>query len=209
TIRPEEREPVELHETTGVRRAYEQAPAPVGRAPSAVAGGSLAEGLGGAAAVILAIIGLAGLLPRYMAAIATITIGVAFLAQGGAIASRWSAIRETVGRFEHATAEFGAGMSAELLGGAAGIVLGILALIGLVPNLLLPVALLVFGGTLLLSSASEYEIGGGAGVTDTRWGTITREVAAGAAGTNLLVGIAAVVLGIIALVVAGKAAMTV
>jgi hypothetical protein len=210
TIRPEEPEPVERIETTGVRRVYEERPpAPERRSRKAMAGGSLAEGLGGAAAVILAIIGLAGSLPRYMAAVATIAIGVAFIAQGGTVAARWSALRESAGGVEHATTEFGAGMSAELLGGAAGIVLGILALIGLVPNLLLPVALLVFGGTLLLSSASEYDLGRMGGGYDARWATIVRDVAAGAAGMNLLVGVAAVVLGIIALLAPRAAGMTV
>ena len=48
-----------------------------------VAGGSIIEAIAGLAAVALSIIALAGVLPGYLAAIATIAVGVALLAQGG------------------------------------------------------------------------------------------------------------------------------
>ena len=46
----------------------------------------------------------------------------------------------------------GGGFTAEFVGGAAGIVLGILALVGIAPEILCSVAVLVFGGTLLFGS---------------------------------------------------------
>ena len=94
------------------------------------------EALVGAGAVILAIVGLAGLEAFYMAAIATIAVGAAFLLEGAVLMAKQA---------EMTTSEGTPSLSAELLGGAVGIVLGILALVGVVPTILLAVALLVYG----------------------------------------------------------------
>src|SRR5512140_1249241 len=108
-----------------------------------VFGGSAAEALVGAGAVVLAILGLANEWPGYMASIATIAVGAALLFPGVAIAARYSPLAQMVGAKE----ELGAGMSGEVLGGAAGIVLGILSLLGIFPGLLMPIAIIVFGGS--------------------------------------------------------------
>jgi hypothetical protein len=124
------------------------------RSAEVVAGGSMVEAIAGVAAVVLAILGLAGLLPVYLLAIAAIAVGVALLFEGGAIAVRYSRLlTETVGS-RLSSAELDGGMGVEVLGGIAGIVLGILALLGLVPLTLTAVAAIVFGGTLLLSSGT-------------------------------------------------------
>lgn len=167
-----------------------------------VAGGSLTEALGGGGAVILSILGLAGILPGYMAAIAVIAIGIAIVAQGAAAAARWSRlIEETSGYSWSGRTDLGSGLSAELFGGAVGIVLGILALLAVMPGVLIPVALLVFGGTLLIGSGVTVDLGSmaGPGAHD-RAGRMTREAAMAASGTQVLVGIGAIVLGILALV---------
>lgn len=167
-----------------------------------IAGGSITEALAGLAAAALAIIGLAGVLPGYLAAIAAIAVGVALLAQGGAVAARWSkTVAETPGYEWSPKSEIGGGMTSEILGGAAGIVLGILALIGVAPQILIPVALLVFGGAMLVGTGATVDLGSmrGAGERE-RFERSTHEVSVAASGTQMLIGIAAIVLGILALI---------
>jgi hypothetical protein len=160
-----------------------------------VATGSSAEALAGGAALVLAIIGLAGMMPMTMSAIGVIAAGAAFLFQGAAVAARHSYLQRMVSE-EHAEGELMTGTSAEILGGIAGIVLGILALLGVVPQTLLAVSAITFGGTLLFGSSAVYRVSTAAMVRS----LITRERAAGAAGAQSLVGIGSATLGIVALV---------
>lgn len=174
--------------------------------PQILMGGSAIEGLGGIGAVVLAIIGLAGLLPAAMAAIATIVVGAGLLFEGGAIAARYNRILAmTAGKPETEKAEYGSGMTSEFVGGGAGIVLGILALIGIAPAVLLEVAVIVFGATLLLSAGSTAKLAsfGAYYRMPGEEHRVMREAAdssiKAAAGAQVLIGIAAVVLGILAL----------
>lgn len=172
------------------------------RSMKAVAGGSITEALCGAGTVVLAIIGLAGALPGYMASIATIVFGVALLAQGGSVAARYQQLlRETVPTEWDTRMELGGGMGAEMLGGAAGVVLGILGLLGLGTSVLIPIAVIVFGGTLLLGSAAAADLSSiSAPVGHERFAHVARQATMAASGTQVLVGVTGVVLGIIALI---------
>src|SRR5262249_54912297 len=124
-----------------------------------VAGGSITEAICGAATGGLTILGLAGVLPGAMASIATIALGVALLAEGGAIPAPYSrVIREGTPEWE-ARAEIGGGMGAEFLAGGAGVVLGILGLLGIGTATLVPIAVIVFGGALLLGSGVTADLG--------------------------------------------------
>jgi hypothetical protein len=170
------------------------------------AGRSTAEAIGGIAAVILAVVGLAGILGNLMAAIATIVIGAGILVEGWAIGAGYRQMSSS-----NPTAIQGLGLSgaltAEFLGGMAGIVLGILALFRMVPDTLLAVALLVFGATLLLSSLAASQLQwrlsalGQAGAQSWATGALPA-----AHSGQLLVGLGAVVLGILAVI--GLAPMT-
>lgn len=165
-----------------------------------VTGGSLTEAFAGAAAVILAILGLAGALPGYMASVGVILVGVAFLAQGGATAARWSRIVEETRSYDWGNrTDLGGGLSAEIFGGAAGVVLGVLALLGILPVVLIPVSLIVFGGTLLVGSGVTVDLGSVYGA-HAEFSRVTREASMAASGTQVLVGVGAIVLGILALV---------
>jgi hypothetical protein len=166
------------------------------------AGGSITEALCGAAVVVLAILGLAGTLPGYMASVGTIAFGVALLAQGGAIAARYSRLlRETSPQGWDARAELGGGMGAEFLAGGAGVVLGILGLLGIGTAVLIPIAVIVFGGALLLGSGASVDLGT-LTTSDAygRFAHISRQATAAASGAQVLIGIAAIILGILALV---------
>ncbi|HPZ96868.1 MAG TPA: hypothetical protein PLT93_01915 [Phycisphaerae bacterium] len=158
-------------------------------------GGSTAEAVVGAAAVVLAILGLANMWPGYMASIATIAVGAALLFEGGAIASRYSDLARRTG-----ASEIGGGVSAEILGGAAGIALGVLALLGIMPSALTPIAIIVFGGALLIGSAATARLNALSTVKmSDRARDVTRGAIEMASGTEVLIGIAAIVLGILAL----------
>lgn len=156
-----------------------------------VAGGSMVEAIGALATIALAIVGLAGVLSAPLAAIATIIFGAAILIECGAFATgRAVNAKMSAERM----AEYGAN-SPEFLGGVAGIILGILALLGVAAATLLSVAVLVYGGTLLLSSISSRA----------ESGTFESGLELGS-GSRLMVGVAAVVLGILAIV--GSSSLT-
>ena len=167
-----------------------------------VAGGSITEALAGLAAAALAILGLTGILPGYFAAIATIAVGVALLAQGGAVAARWSRIMaETPGYDLDARGDLSSGITGEILGGATGIVLGILALVGVAPHILIPVALLAFGGAMLVGTGATVDIGAMRGAAgSSRFDRGARDLTVAASGTQMLIGVTTIVLGILALI---------
>lgn len=167
-----------------------------------VLGGSLAEGLVGGATIVLALIGLSGIMPEWMLPIATIAMGAAFVIEGGAISVRFSRLLAEASKDRLDEAELGVGVTSEFLGGAAGIVLGILSLLRLYPMILVPVSVLVYGSVLMLSSGmtvrlNALELEGSAGTT--RFSRIAHEAMSAAAGVEFLLGLATVILGIIAL----------
>ncbi len=167
---------------------------------SVVAGGSIAEAIGGVGAVVLAILGLVGLLPHDMAAIATMAAGVALLLEGIAMAARFSDLLSESGSLSDA-AKLGGGMGAELLGGVAGGILGLLALLDVVPMTLTAIAVIVFGASLLLSSGATYRLESLASKLGQKTLMAAQMLAAVAAsGVQVLVGLGGITLGIIALV---------
>jgi hypothetical protein len=161
-----------------------------------IAGGSITEGIGAIGAIVLSIIGLAGIFANTMAAIATIVVGAVILMDGG-LAGLAGHRLHSQGANERQTQELGGGVTAGFFGGLAGIVLGILALFRPIPDTLLAVAVLVFGAALLLGISrlhwqSQYQ-------TQTSAPNALGTAVAPASG-GLLVGLAAVVLGILAII---------
>jgi hypothetical protein len=170
-----------------------------------VSGGTSLEAIAGVGTVVLAVLGLAGVLPVYLTAIAAIVAAAGLLLGGGAGASRLHYLRAHAA--SNATfAELSSGISAEFVGGFAGIVLGILALIGILPAVLLPVAVLTLGGSLLIGAGATSRLNRFAalGPDQSDMDVYAREAAA--AGAQVLVGLGALALGVLALV--GIASMT-
>jgi hypothetical protein len=167
--------------------------------------GAATEAIGAAAAIVLAIIGLTGTLTEAMMAVATIVLGAALLIDAGAMGARYGRLLREASTKEERTfrAELGGGISAGTAGGLAGIVLGILALLGVMPVTLCAVALIVFGATLLFGSAAKARLTTltteRSGFSE-RTGRVLHEALGLSAGGEILVGIGAVVLGILALV---------
>lgn len=170
-------------------------------ATEASAYGGLVDALGGIATIVLAIIGLSGVKPEILLSIATIVFGAAMLIQGGAMLSEFAQIETTP---EADVPASGGGLSALFLVGVAGIVLGILALIGIRPTILTSIAVIAFGAALVISTPAVWQLLTSRSVT-TRFQSrppmvriVASEVAAASAGLQAMAGLAVIVLGILA-----------
>lgn len=167
-------------------------------------GGSLVEAIGGIAAVVLAVIGLASTgLRNDMMAIATIVLGASLILEGGAIAASYRKALYNLEGANAGSADLGGAATVEFLAGMTGVVLGILALLG-IGNLsyFISVSAIVFGASLLLSSSAVSRL-------NAFWHSsenlsegsrsLTQSSSEAGTGGQMLIGLAAVVLGILAL----------
>lgn len=109
-----------------------------------VKGGSGLATFAGLCTIVLGVLGLLNILPFYMACISAIVIGVGFLFEGRTASALRSAPR---------SAEISeSGLGTQAIGGVAAIVLGVLALLGNSPMVLLSVSILVLGASLFVGS---------------------------------------------------------
>ncbi len=173
-----------------------------------LAGGSTLETLGGLVGLVVAIAGFSTL-PFQMAGIAIIAIGIALFAQGLAVMSRW---RDAVKRFEARSAprgvrgptpELRGGISTEVFGGLAGVVIGILALSGVAPLVLLPAGVTLFGAVLLLGGAAQPDLVFLAPEKNAKYARVTYTAIQTSGSIMALVGVASAVLGILGLLRVG------
>jgi hypothetical protein len=202
-----EEEPItrETQATSYDRTQREAAPPPIPSGPGPakfLAGGSVLEAVAGLVALILAIIGLSGTLPTWMATIATVIVGIAFLVGGATFAAHFSGA--TMGRPVgfRLLAELRGGMLVVFLGGLAGVILGILSIIGLIPAVLLDLAAIILGATLILTGGpivrfSRQMIEGTAGTTPLSG--VAREAVWVVAALQVMIGLGSIVLGIVGL----------
>lgn len=166
---------------------------------SATAYGGVIDAIGGIAAAVIAIVGLTGYHAEMMAAIATIVFGAALLIEGGTLLTEYASVMPSAG-----TTDFSdSGVSLMFLGGVAGMVLGILALLGIATATFTSISVIVFGAALVLASSSVrhlFMLQSAARRTMARSGSemIAGEMASGSSGVHLLAGMAAIVLGVLA-----------
>jgi hypothetical protein len=140
---------------TQVQTGYEPVHQEAAITERTIAGGALMESIGAVATMALAIVALAGAFSSILAAIATIVLGASIWIEGGAFAVSHKA--EFAGKSAYVrTLEWTESLGAEFLGGLCGIVLGILALLGVVPMTLLSIAVLVLGATFLFSNTRTW-----------------------------------------------------
>jgi len=165
---------------------------------SAIASGSSFELFAGIVGAIVAIVGIANYFPFYMAATATIAIGFALLAQGGTLAARWQNA-EHIASTERKEA---LGIGTEVIGGFAGIALGVLALFGVFPEVLLPVAAIVVGAALLFGGPAQPEIADAAPPAGRRF-RVTRDAVRTSSSVMVFAGLAGIVLGVLGLTLEG------
>ncbi|MDE2474705.1 MAG: hypothetical protein KGO48_06635 [Alphaproteobacteria bacterium] len=166
-------------------------------------GGSIAEAVGGIAVSVLAIISLAETTPSLvLIPIAVIVLGIALLAEGSTIAAEFS-------RFMGATVDASpagnmqtGGITLEFLAGIGLVVLGILSLIGIATETLVAVSVIAAGAAMVLRSGMLLEMSDlhfqMSGLSDGQR-RLARSSASGVVSVQVLCGIAAVVLGILAL----------
>jgi hypothetical protein len=169
--------------------------------------GGLVDAIGGVATVVLAIIALSGVGQLMLAAVATIIFGAALLIQGGTMLTEYTKLIFPPGAIDPAEEVVGGGgLSALFLVGAAGIVLGVLSLLGISSQTLTAAAVIAFGGALLLSSSSVWHLYRAkqashqisAGRTLSGGEILAGEMASSSAALQCLAGLAAIVLGILA-----------
>jgi hypothetical protein len=177
--------------------------------------GWFADAIGGTAAAVLAILGLAGVDSEMMVAIATIIFGAALLIEGGTMLTEYASMIFPAGATEAVTHQFSGGsLSAVLAAGVAGTVLGILALVGIRPAGLTAIAAIVFGCALVFSSNAIWHLHrlrhAEKPAREWRSGSeiLAAEMAYGSTGMQALAGLAAIVLGILALIVSSSGVLT-
>jgi hypothetical protein len=163
----------------------------------------LIDAIGGIATAVLAIIGLTGFDNAGMAAIATIVFGGALLIQGGTLLSEYAHVNMPTSTVRASSEALGGeGLPAMFLVGAAGAVLGVIALLSIASSTLTAIALIAFGSALVLSSGSVRQLYAlqAANRVGTRSSSelLAGEMAAGSAGIQMLTGLAAIVLGVLA-----------
>ena len=150
---------------------------------------------------MLAVIGLAGVKPEMMVAITTVVFGAAVLILGGAMLTEFAQIETTV---EPEAAMSGGGLSALFLVGFAGIVLGVLALLGIYAPVLTAASSIAFGASLVISSSAVWQLLTSRSIAARFQGyspmlrVMASEVAAGSSGLQAMAGLAVIVLGILA-----------
>jgi hypothetical protein len=166
-------------------------------------GGALAETITGASVVVITIIGLSGFMPGVMLSIATIGLGLSFLFEGGAVASRLSNLLAEVTKGRVDIAELGGGLSAEFIAGFGGVALGILSLAGVASTILMPIAAIAFGIALVMGSGVKARVNH-LSISNRNEPKLVRQIARealmAASGVEILVGMAAIALGILSVI---------
>jgi hypothetical protein len=157
---------------------------------------SFVEGVLGIGALTLSIIGLAHIAPEMLLAVSTIIVGTALLFEGGALAARYSF------HTTHSERRGRGWIGAIFIGGASGITLGILGIIGFVPMVLVPIAAMALGVSLLFSSGLNARVNAleiGPSKEQGLQPEVARETMTIAFGVQAFVGLGAMGLGLLAL----------
>jgi hypothetical protein len=170
--------------------------------------GSVVEATLGIAVVVLAIVGLAHADWIVFGAIAAIVLGAALLAQGGAVAAEYTKLLSIISGGTLGAIELGGGMTVEVLAGGSIVVLGILALVGFSPDVLLAAGVIAVGASLVLAASGLQRLNTlkvqAAGMSELAQ-KVTEAAVACAITAQVLCGGAAIVLGILALTVTAHA----
>ncbi|MGH8362336.1 MAG: hypothetical protein ACRESQ_03170, partial [Gammaproteobacteria bacterium] len=147
--------------------------------------------------IVLTIVALAHINPGLLGAIALIVAGIVLLFKGAALNGQCAKLLGSEGT------DAGGGGSAALSAGIAAIVLGILAAIGLASDTLMAVGIIVAGAAFIFSAGFAGRMAAlriGASDADDNAKHAAEEMLAGGMSAQKLAGVAAVVLGILALV---------
>lgn len=166
-------------------------------------GGSIAEMVGGIAVGVLAIISLAEATPSLvLLPIAVIVLGIALLAEGSTIAAEFTRFMGLAVDAGPAGNMQAGGIMLEFLAGIGLVVLGVLSLIGIATEILVAVSVITAGGAMILRSGMLLEMSDlhnqMSGLPEVQR-RLARSSASGIISIQVLCGVAAIVLGILAL----------
>jgi hypothetical protein len=167
--------------------------------------GLLTEGAAGIAVIVLGIIALGRVDSGLLASIITIIIGVGLMVQAFNEAAEASRELNANGAAVAASAqgaELGGEVMTNVAAGLTGIILGILGLVAVHTQYLVPAALIVFGAALVLSGAvaAQAKTTTATTASGTPVQVSYQGSSASISGLQILVGFAAVILGILALI---------
>ncbi len=157
--------------------------------------------LAGVATTVLAIIGLANILPKALVSISAIAIGAALILVGIAVAvEKRHILAETIeGKIGSKMMTAGIGM--EMIAGIASIVLGILSLLKMDPAILLGVDAIIVGLALLDMCSSDSRMNSYRAASSTASKkAYLRESVSAIIDIQFLVGLGMITLGILALI---------
>jgi hypothetical protein len=157
----------------------------------------------GVALVVLGILALARIAPTLLNSVAVLVAGVALVVEGVTLSARYAKTLSRVAPHNLNMAEMSGGMSSSLIGGLVGIVLGILAIIGVASEPLVGVALIVFGASVLLDYTARTQMRALRMAGEAATGEPARIALSAASTTNtagMLVAVGLVTLGILMLV---------
>lgn len=196
-----------------VERAFQENMEPERRrAMRAASSGSIMEGVVGAGAATLAILALAGVLPVILVPVAVLAGGAALIFQGLAVTTRLHAIMNLTSDERHpAGGALGEGLTVELMGGAGAAVLGLLAVIGVGQTILPPIGVIILGATLLTSTnviAKLNHLAISYSGHHEAAQEVAREAVQASLGAQILLGLGAMALGILAIVGVAPMALT-
>lgn len=160
---------------------------------------SVADAAAGMVVLALSIIGLADVAPRTLAALSCMIVGIALAFEGGGVVRRYRLALTSRGRSE--SSEIRWAMLAQIAGGAVAFVLALLALAGVERLAFTSIATIVLGASLLLGTGAEMEMDTAASAAEpTSARRVIHEAVIAAGGARLLVALANVTLGVLALV---------
>lgn len=193
--------------------AREHLPEGQGRSPSSerkrteevVAGSSSLVTLAGLIAIVLVILAFFGVARSTMAALTTIVLGIGLLSQGMALSKRRNELRaDLLAAGETKAAEsVGTGMTVEIIAGTIGIILGVIALFSGAVHSLVSLSVIAFGVALITGGPLTTRLDD-VNIAHAREEGVplesSRKVVRTASGIEVLLGIVAVVLGILALI---------
>jgi hypothetical protein len=164
--------------------------------------GSFTEGLFGVIAAVFAIIALAGAVPILLGALATIAIGAALFLHGGVMGARYNKLAAFSTENKYRAEDIGGSISVEMLGGIAGIALGIIALFGVASLTLIAAAVVIFGASLILGAGAIDRLTQMVSVVwnDESAKRIAINASRSIMSLQLFVGVGAIVLGVLALI---------
>jgi hypothetical protein len=158
---------------------------------------SVFDVLAGMGVTLLAIVGLSGGAPPTLAAISFIGVGIAFIVEAVGITRR-SQNMEIPG--DEVRAQVTGSALAESFAGSAGLMLGLVALVGFEPYLMLPLASIAFGVALLFGTGAAVQVDiVAAHLEPSPTRRAIHEAVVGASGARLLVSFGCAVLGVLAL----------